>query len=60
MVQYVSNIFIGVMVNYVLSGLTPLRNEKGLFFGVDMVGDIINFTVFVSLDSKYYGRFNHI
>ena len=59
MVLSISNIFVVVMVNDVLYGLTPIINEKGSFFGVDMVGDTTTFTVFVSLNSIYYGRFNH-
>ena len=43
------------MVHDVLSELPPLRNDKGSFFDVDMVGDTICSTVFVSIDSRYYG-----
>ena len=45
-VLYVSNRFSGVMVNTVLSYLPPLRNEKGSFFGIDMVGDPSRYAYF--------------
>ena len=43
-----------------LYGLTPLRNEKVSYFDVDMVGGVASSMVFVSVDSRYCGSFNHI
>ena len=47
------------MVNILSYCLTPPRNENIFFFGIDRVGDPTSSTVFVSVDRRYCGFFEH-